>query len=255
LYQAALDSAGQGLALATDARLLLLCADICNQIAEYEAAADYARAAIALDPGDADAHGSLAWALQHVPSSRGEECEAAFEQVLALTGADPRTRLYALKGRAGARRARGREEEARVDYESVLAALEPEDDSWLAGWAHYSLGHYEDAATAYRQALAVDGSRVGARFDLGLTYAVAGKEDALDAYRAAFASVDEREPRGRLAPLRVALDDLKDAERVGPELMSEAVFRQIVEDVEERLNQTESLLGELFLPKIPEEPA
>ena len=252
LYQAALDSAGQGLALSAEPRLLSLCANICNQIAEYEAAVEYARAALALDPGAADAQASLACALQHVSSSRGAECEAAFDQLVALSDADRMSRLYALRGRAGARRALGREVEATADYESVLAELGPEDDRWLAGWVHYSLGHYEDAAIAYEQALADDPSQLGARFDLGLAHAVAGNKEALDAYRAAIVLVDEREPRGRLAPLRVALDDLKDAVRVRPELMSVAAFQQIVAEVEERLTHRDSPLGELFLPKIPD---
>ena len=255
LYQAALDSAGQGLALAVDLPLLLLCADICNQIAEYEAASDYARAAIAREPTDAGAYSRLALALQHVPGSRGEHCEAAFEQVLALAGEERTTRLYALKGRAGARRALGREAEARVDYESVLAALEPEDDPWLEGWAHYNLGHYEDAATAYEQALAVDASRVNARFDLALAHAVAGRRTrsiciARPLPRWTSASRGAGSPSSRSARQTEGCRSL-----VRPQLLSEPAFREIVEAVEDRLKEAKSLLDEPFLPKIPEDSA
>jgi tetratricopeptide (TPR) repeat protein len=113
----------------------------------------------------------------------------------------PSTRLYALMGRAGARRVLHRETEARADYQSVLEQLGP-DDPWLEGWVRYNLADYGAAVNAYQRALADDPSRISAQFDLALVLAVAGKPEALALYRATLTSLDAREPRGRLTPLR-----------------------------------------------------
>jgi tetratricopeptide (TPR) repeat protein len=250
-YQAALDSVAQGISLAGPIpELLLLCANICNNIAEYEAAIRYVQAALEVEPDNPNAYQTMAWALQHLGPTRGAECEAAFQRAIDLTSKS-NERLYALKGRAGARRALGREAEARADYEQVLEQLEPGSDPWLEGWVRYNLGEYDAAASAFERALADDADRISARFDLALCQAVAGAPGAVDAYRAALARLDEREPRGRLAPLRVARNDLRDAELVHGELETEPSFQIIVAEVEDSLERTEALVVRPIFPPIP----
>jgi tetratricopeptide (TPR) repeat protein len=250
-YQAALDSVAQGISLAGPVpELLLLCAGICSDIAEYEAAIRYAEAALEVKPDNPSAYQTMAWALQHLGPTRGAECEAAFQRVIDLTN-ESNERLYALKGRAGARRALGREAEARADYEQVLEQLEPGSDPWLEGWVRYNLGEYDAAASAFELALANDADRVAAQFDLALCQAVAGGPGAVEAYRAALARLDEREPRGRLAPLRVARNDLRDAELVHGELETEQTFQIIVAEVEDSLERTEALVVRPIFPSIP----
>jgi tetratricopeptide (TPR) repeat protein len=250
--QAALDTAAQ--ALSSSSRLipdlLLLCAGICNDIAEYAAAIEYSRAVLKMEPNKSRAYGAMAWALQHLGPTRGRECEAAFQKVLDLSS-DASERLYALKGRAGARRVLGQEAEARADYEQVLALFAPGGDPWLEGWVRYNLGQYDAAANAYQQAIDKDEHRIAARFDLALCQAVSGKPEAAESYRATLARLDEREPRARLAPLRVARNDLRDAELIHRELDTVPIFRTIVDDVETRLQRTEALVVRPILPPIP----
>ena len=223
-HQAALDSIAYALSIGgPDARQLLLCARVCNGIAEYEAAIRYARAALEIEPDDSDAYTTIAWALQHLGPTRGEECEAAFQRVLDLT-TDPVTRIYALKGRAGALRALGREAEARAAYEEALAQLDNASDPWLEGWIRYCLGEYTAAKGAFERALAEDEDRFAAMFDLALSQSVAGEPDGAAAYRTTLARLAEREPRQQLAPLRVARNDLRDAEFVHERLRDDEVF-------------------------------
>ena len=82
----------------------------------------------------------------------------------------------------------------------------------------YNLGQYDAAANAYQQAIDKDEHRIAARFDLALCQAVSGKPEAAESYRATLARLDEREPRARLAPLRVARNDLRDAELIHRDL-------------------------------------
>jgi tetratricopeptide (TPR) repeat protein len=250
--QAALDTAAQ--ALSSSSRLipalLLLCARICNDIAEYAAAIEYSRAVLKMEPSKSSAYAAMAWALQHLGPTRGRECEAAFQKVLDLSS-EASERLYALKGRAGARRVLGQAAEARADYEQVLELLEPGGDPWLEGWVRYNLGQYDAAANAYQQAIDKDENRIAARFDLALCQAVGGKPEAVESYRATLARLDEREPRARLAPLRVARNDLRDAELIHRELATVPIFRTIVDDIETRLQRTEALVVRPILPPIP----
>ena len=250
-HQAALDSIAYAFSLGEPRpELLLLAARVCNDIAEYEAAIRYARAALELEPDDASAYSSIAWALQHLGPTRGEECEAAFQRVLDLT-TDRESRIYALKGRAGARRALGREADARADYEEALAQLDPAADPWLEGWMRYNLGEFDAAKGAFERAVADSEDRISALFDLALCEAVAGAPDGSKAYRAALAKLREREPRRQLAPLRVARNDLRDAEFVHQRLRADETFQSIVTEVDAALERTEALVVRPILPEVP----
>ncbi len=250
-YQAAFDSIAQAL-LRPGAlpELLMLSADICNQIAEYEASIRYAKAALEAEPDNASAYQAIGWALQHLGPTRGMECEEAFQKAIDLTN-DDNELLYALKGRAGARRAQGREADARADYQQVLERLKPGSDPWLEGWVRYNLGEYDRAVTAFERALADDEDRIGAQFDLALCQAVAGNANAIEAYRTALAELSRREPRRRLAPLRVARNDLRDAQHVHGRLEQDQSFQTIVADVVDALERTEALVVRPIFPKIP----
>jgi tetratricopeptide (TPR) repeat protein len=256
-HQAALDSVAEGFRYCKTteefSESLLLCTEICSDIAEYEAAVGYAEAAIEITPDNPDAYQMMAWALEHLGSDRTEACEAAYQRAFDLA-TDASDRLYALKGRAGARRALGRDAEAREDFERVLAELDPSTDPWLEGWIRYNLDEYDEAAAAFERALAVDDDRTAARFDLALCHAVAGKPDAIEMYRNTLAFLDEWEPRNRLAPVRVARSDLREAEFIHDRLKSTEAFQAIVGEVESSLQRTEDRVTRPFLPPIPPPP-
>ena len=70
-YQAAFDSIAQAfLRPGALPDLLMLSADICNQIAEYEASIRYANAALEAEPDNASAYQAIGWALQHLGPTR-----------------------------------------------------------------------------------------------------------------------------------------------------------------------------------------
>ena len=88
-------------------------------------------------------------------------------------------------------------------------------------------------------------------FDLALSQSVAGEPDGAEAYRTTLARLAEREPRQQLAPLRVARNDLRDAEFVHERLRDDEVFQSIVREVDAALERTEALVVRPILPEIP----
>jgi tetratricopeptide (TPR) repeat protein len=248
--QAAFDTIDQAFAeYGPIPELLVLCADICNELAEYNRAVEYAEAAAEVAPGDPVPFMKMAWAFEHLGPTRGAECEAAFDRALEL-GVEGSDRLYALTGRAGARQVQGQPDEARSDYEQVHTELVPGSDWALEAWVLYNLGEYERALAAYAQA-SEESNEPSIRFDRALCQLVGGFNGGLEAYLAVLDDVNQLDPRHRLAPLRVARNDLRDARVVHDRLGSDAAFRRVIEMVEASLSETEPLVVHPIFTPIP----
>ena len=135
-----------------------------------DALAAYDRA-LALDPENAITHSNRGVAL--VALGRFEDALAAFDQALALDLEND----IAHGGRGVTLQALGRFEDALAAYDQALA-LDPENTSSLhRGVALVALGRFEGALAAFDQALALDPDNGGTHENKGITLAVIGNFD------------------------------------------------------------------------------
>ncbi len=189
-------------------------ANLLSEAGAYDKALALLDRALDLPCADPELHTARGWALENLDPARLPEARRAYESAIALDAGLSWARL----GLASVLERLGEVEAARraylelVDHATPRAAQQP-DLMELLGWSQYRLGRLDEAVDTFRRALAHDEAWISVRFDLGLALLVRG--DAVDAtreYQAALTQLAARQAGRRLGPLRVALDDLDEAQ-------------------------------------------
>ena len=162
-----------------------------------------------------DVDGELAWAYSNVKPPRPQDALASAQRGLKMHPRD----LGLLRTKADALLQLGRTRGAKRLYKRILAqlalsSLGPRETDALAGWCRYRLGNYELSIDHLVRAVASSTQEEPSdRFDLGLVLLVCGSvARARREYEHAVQAVQAlSEPLRRIAPLEVALTDLREA--------------------------------------------
>ncbi|HEY6673560.1 MAG TPA: tetratricopeptide repeat protein, partial [Rubrobacteraceae bacterium] len=195
-------------------------------VAEYGAGFDVLERATKADPTNSWSFGLKGWALCELAQEaflegkrtpHAEKAEQAYRQAAALDPAE----LIWRPGLADALLFQGRTDEATEQYRWVVEELRRSIDSAgatelsAAGWCHYRLHEYPDAVRLFVSAFSLD-PQVATRFNLALVTAVNQQyELALGEYRSGIEDVRKKPPLGRRGPLKTAIDDLREAMKIG----------------------------------------
>ncbi|MCW2701729.1 MAG: glycosyltransferase [Blastococcus sp.] len=185
-------------------------------VGAFETASAVLRTAAGLDRTDAEAHVWLAWALENQGLDTLPEALGAMRIAVGLAPDEP---LYR-KELATVLWKSGEAEEAREQFVLALQGIDVNgqdpDEVATAGWCHYGLRQFEEAARRYRRSLRLSGGAVDTYFDLALAELCQGVHDsAVEGYRRGIHRADRKNPLRRRGLLRVALVDMDDARRVG----------------------------------------
>ncbi|MEV4536357.1 tetratricopeptide repeat protein [Asanoa sp. NPDC049518] len=213
----ALRTIDRALAVERTSGLLRLRAEVFAGLADWPAAVEAARAAVAAPPVDPWAHWALGRALRYVDGGRPEEALAAFQTMREQEPDNP----MGPQGTGDVRWAMGRRAEAEADYRKAIELYEPfgEEESWTRhgiGWCLHRLGRYAQAADSYLLALPTSDERSALLFDIGLNWLAAGDGvRAADAYAQGIGVLPAISPARAPATLAVARDDLLSAVAAG----------------------------------------
>ena len=182
-----------------------------------------------VDAANAEALAAKGWALENLGPEHLPDARHAYASAQALQPEDLRARA----GLANVVRRLGDHAEAVRMFERIDAAAEARmsaepDLIELVGWCRYRLGRYEDAASVFEAALAVDEDWVSVRFDLALTLLCLGRHDeASVSYTDGLARARGR--RDRRSLVHVALDDLREAIAERPPMADSQAVQRIRE--------------------------
>jgi tetratricopeptide (TPR) repeat protein len=222
-YDQALVTAGQAVELApTDRWALLNRGQICNDIAEFEAAIEDLQTVVTQDSGDAEAQADLGWAFHRL--GRGSE---ALDAYTAAWNAD-RDDLWARKGVAEALRQIGDSEKAIGHYQAVVHAAEQDavgasQDPSLTAWCCYRLGRFDDAFQLMRKARSALPD-VAIQFDLALVLLCSGEHAAaVREYRRGVDQAQTVHPLRQRGYIHIALMDLREAISEHPDVDDERI--------------------------------
>lgn len=196
-------------------------------IAEYQLAHHHLEEALQADPGRAltlALKGLTLWELARQDtaagrqSERATQAEEAFREAIRL---DPSDLTYRV-GLADVLLELGKLDKARHEYQTVVDGLQKTidiattDDLDMAGWCHYRLRAYANAARLFVAALSSsDRIRLASRFNLALVTAVNGQyELSLSEYRRGVEEAMGKQALGRKGDLQRAIADLLEARRL-----------------------------------------
>src|SRR5271165_494395 len=222
-YDQALVTASQAVELAPTGRWALLNrGEICNDIAEFEAATEDLQTVVTQDHGDAQAQAELGWAFHRL--GRGSE---ALDAYIAAWNAD-RDDLWARKGVAEALRQIGDSEKAIGHYQAIVHAAEhgavgASQDRSLTAWCCYRLGRFDDALQLIRKTRSPLPD-VAIQFDLALVLLCSGEHAAaVREYRRGVDQVQTVHPLRQRGYIHIALADLREAISEHPDIGDERI--------------------------------
>jgi tetratricopeptide (TPR) repeat protein len=213
-YAGALEALDKALALDPDnVWALSTKGEALCDIAEYQDAAQVLDRATQLDPSDARSFAEKGWALENLGAGYAQEARQAYEAAIKLEHEN----LWHHKGLANALRLLGDTEAAQAKYHWVIEQAEKRtevdaDTMSLTGWCHYQLGHYDEAARLFIEALSLNADMVSTQFDLALALMCSERHSlALQEYQRGLELVKGKQVQRRRGLLYVALDDLREA--------------------------------------------
>ncbi len=205
---------------------------VLNDVAEYEAALAALDEALGLSGGADWIWAQKGWALYCLGPSRAEDSLAAHEAGLRLAG---ESAIWLQKGVGDALHLLGKEEDAGKQYRALLEvchksrAPEVADAMYLSGWCQYRLGEFDQAVSTLIDVVSHQPDRLSYRFDLALSMMCSGRHELAEKeYRTGVQLVSAKNPLRRRSLLRVAIDDLADASRTHPELVSAPQMQRFI---------------------------
>lgn len=202
------------------------------EIAEFREAVKALSRATKLNPRNAQAFGVKGWALEFLGPRRVADALKAYQTALRL---EPEN-LWWRVGIANSLYLKQDLDKAAEEYRRVsVAALKLVEDEKnpeiisLVGWCEYRLGNFEDATRLFYEAIALKPEHIHDQLNLALTLACGGRhEEALREYRQALKKAQEKPPLRLRGLAFMALDDLKLAVKMRPDLANVCEVQEII---------------------------
>jgi tetratricopeptide (TPR) repeat protein len=222
--------------------ILLDKADLLTDMAEYASTVQVCDQIIKADPQNAPAYSKRGWALKYQGKKESLEAITAYEKASEFLPND----WWIQSEIAEAMRKSGDKSSSMAKYQSVIKQIEekgrqPVFNPSLA-WCYYQLGEYEKARDLFTEVVKSDPDPISDYFDLGLVLLCCKQyPEALKAYELAIPILQGKcPPLRRLGLIYVAIDDLKDAIEVHPELLDVEEYHRIKELLIEQQNLARS---------------
>jgi tetratricopeptide (TPR) repeat protein len=245
-YRAALEALDHALRIQTEVDWLVFKGHILCEIAEFGAAVKALDRAIRINKNIAEAFGLKGWALQHLGIKQATRTLRAYELALKI---EP-DNLWWHKGIANGLYLMNDKGKALARYGWVVkqarmrAKKEKDEAKFLAlvAWCQYRLGKCEEAVQLFSQVISFNPEQIASQFDLALALTCCKRYS--EAYRAYSRGVRSSKEPPRLryrGVIYVALDDLKIAIRMQPELAQ-------AEEVKDALTMLEATYDESSEP-------